>query len=218
MKDTIIVTSIYEEFWGTDEFYRSCKRLNLPVHNAFTGKGFTGNGDAMYMIYEAYKKLQGEYKYAVYSDGADSFFIKDFEVPHETIIYSAEKACYPIEAMAPRYPQTPYPWKYLNGGGCCGPIYLLIEFYENYGLTKYKGCNINGQKELAEAYLLGIEDDFPIKLDNQCEIFQTTAFADPGDFYSDGIYFENLKTGTRPCILHGNGRTRMEWLYKNLNR
>jgi hypothetical protein len=212
MKDTIIITSIYEPFWGTEEFLYSVNRLNLPVYNAFTRKKFTGNGDVHRMLYEAYKKFETEYKYVVYSDGADTYFLRSFTPPDNKVIFSAEKACYPNPERAIDFPITTSPWKYLNGGNCCAPASLMIEFYERYGLDKLSG-DVNGQKESTTAYLQGVKDGFPIELDTNCELFQTTAFEDAGDFEltEKGLY--NLKTGTHPHILHGNGRTDMSTIY-----
>lgn len=226
MNDTIVVTSIYSEFWGTEQFRKSCARIGLPVHNAFKGTHFTGNGDAMRMIYEAYIELKDKYEYAIYSDGADTFFTKTFEPPKGVIIYSAEKAVWPpVEELRNKYNDfyekhlhILSPWKYLNAGNCCGPIPLLIEFYERYGLNKHDS-NVNGQWQIAEALLKACDEDFPIYLDIECKYFQTTGFEYPGDFSLDeqSLGIINNITGSRPSVLHGNGRTDMTPIYKRYN-
>lgn len=218
INNTIIITNIYKEFWGTNQFRKSCNMINLPVYNAHIGGSFTGNGDVFKNLYKAFIDLQDHYKYAIYSDGADTFFVKAFQPPAGKIIYSAEKACYPIESMAPLFPQTKSPWKYLNGGNYCGEIKLLIEFFDKYGLNKYKG-DINGQKEQSESFLKAKLDEFPIELDDQCKYFQSIAFEDPGDFYldEDGKGIVNNITGSIPCVYHGNGRTDMTPIYKRYN-
>lgn len=238
MNDTIVITSIYKPFWGTEEFMKSCARVGLPVHNAYKAKHFTGNGDAIRMIYEALVELKGKYKYAIYADGADSIFLKSFTPPEGRILYSTEKAIWPpTEDMKDKWEDYYFildqesiitsgkelivsPWKYLNGGGYCGEINILIEFFQKYGLDKLKG-DVNGQDHQALAFLKAHAEGFPIYLDTQCNFFQTTGFEDPGDFEygpnHDGMFFRNQKTGSFPSVLHGNGRTEMQQFYTLLN-
>lgn len=242
--NTIVLTSIYQEFWGTQEFRKSCERVGLPIHNAWKNPGrFTGHGDTLRYDYEALLDLKNTYETLIYADGADSLFLKPFDPPTNCIIYSTEKAIWPPtnemkNAWARYYDKIGYPdiqgfvdpytcyhtnspWKYLNGGGWCGPIIGLIEFFERYGLNKLKG-DINGQDYQALAFLKAREEGFPIYLDTQCKFFQTTGFEDPGDFeYGSQCpsgFFRNIITNTYPSILHGNGRTDMKHLYELLNK
>lgn len=215
MSNTIVITSIYQEFWGTEEFRKSLQKLDLPVYNAFKGTRFTGNGDVIRNIYESLLELKNTYEYGIYSDGADSYFVKSFIVPRGKVLYSAEKAMWPPRPIL-EYPPCDSPWKYLNGGGYCGEIPLLIEFFERYGLSTLKG-DVNGQLQQAQAYLQAVKDGFPIELDTNCEYFQTTGFADMGDLMvvsrGQGKEITNMITNTYPAVFHGNGRTDMKWIY-----
>jgi hypothetical protein len=242
MNNTVVLTSIYSEFWGTHEFKKSCERVGLPVHNAWKTPGrFTGHADTFRYDYEALLELDKSYKFAIYADGADSLFLKSFKVPSHCMIYSCEKAIWPPtqqmnEAWASYYDSIGYPslqgfkdplttihtnspWKYLNGGGWCGPIPILIEFFQRYGLNKLKG-DINGQDYQALAFLKAQKEGFPIFLDTQCQFFQTTGFEHQDDFEIDPETktFRNKITGFHPSILHGNGRTDMTHLYKTFNQ
>lgn len=210
---TVILTSIYSEFYGTENFRKSVERIGMPLYNAFTGGHFTGNGDVMKMKHTALLELRKKFRYAIYSDGADTVFFRSFTPPSDRIIYSAEKACYPIESLADQYPDKQPPWCYLNAGNWCAPIDLMIEFMEKYGLTKYSG-DVNGQKEVTEAYLQAKKDGFPIFLDQKCEYFQTIAFEHEGDFSYDGFQIVNNIYHTRPRVAHGNGRTDMKHIYE----
>lgn len=116
MSDTVIITSIYREFWGTEEFRKSVERTGLPLVNVWKNPTFTGHGDSFKFIYEAMQELKNDYKYMIYSDGADTYFIRGFVPPAGKVIYSAEKACYPHPDKACHYPVVDSPWKYLNGG------------------------------------------------------------------------------------------------------
>lgn len=223
-QNTVVITSIYSPFWGTKQFEKSVNKVGYPLINSFAppivNDGFKGNGTSIRMIYESLLELRRKYKYAIYADGADSYFVKQFEVP-DFILYSTEKAVWPPttemnEAWQEYYNirSVPTPWKYLNGGGYCGPISLLIEFFERYGLNKLIG-DCNGQREQSLAFLQAFKDKFPIHLDWLCENFQTTGFADPGEFAidKDTLKITNFRTQTEPALFHGNGRTNMDWLY-----
>jgi hypothetical protein len=134
-------------------------------------------------------------------------------VPTDHILYSTEKACYPHPELAKQYRPTKSKWKYLNGGGYGGPLKLIIEFFERYGLHKHSN-DVNGQHEQMVAFLKAEKEGFPIRLDTKCEVFQTMAFADPSEFevVKDSPEFHgkrlyNKLTKTLPAILHFNGIT-----------
>lgn len=223
MNDTVVLTYIYNEFWGTEEFRKSVGKLGLPIHNAMKTNHMVGDGQLLKWIYDAYVELRDKYKYAIYSDGADTYFVKNFKVPDDKIIYSAEKAIWPptremhdLWEEYYDYDLRPTPWSYLNGGNCCSPIDLMIEFFDRYGITDHVGKHVNGQGIVAEAFIKAKADGFPIELDTNCVYFQTTGFAEAGDFLifnRDDVVIENLITHTHPAVFHGNGRTPLDWIY-----
>lgn len=230
MNNTIVLTAIYSEFWGTQYFRKSAERVGLEVYNVFPPNiPHKGNGFIYQYFYKAFQDLKNTYDTVIYSDGADTFFQKSFIPPDYEIIYSVEKQIWPPEQQFPalrtlydEYYSTrgrdylkDFPWKYLNGGNWCGPIDLLIDWYERYGLKDLTG-DINGQLEQAIAFMNADKDMFPILFDVGCEYFQTTAFENVGDFGlgEDGKLLINNITGTIPCILHGNGRTEMGPIYE----
>jgi len=227
MNKTIVLTAIYQEFWGTKEFRKSIDRLGLDLYNVFPpNTPHKGNGFIYQYFYKAFQDLKGKYDTVIYSDGADTFFQQSFIPPNDEIIYSVEKAIWPplpkLKVLYDEYYGTKdrdflkdHPWKYLNGGNWCGPIDLLIEWYERYGLKDLTG-DINGQLEQTEAFIKADKDAFPIVFDHACEYFQTIAFEHVGDFSlaKDGKSLKNNITGTIPCILHGNGRTEMKPIYE----
>lgn len=224
MKDTIVLTAIYQEFWGTQEFRKSAARVGLEVYNVFPpGVPHKGNGFIYGYFYKAFHHLKNYCRTVIYSDGADTIFQKAFIPPTDRIIYSAEKQVWPpLPALKQKWNAywnqfviTNYsPWLYLNGGNWCGPIDLLIDWYETYGLNTLTG-DINGQGEQAEAFIKSKQEGFPIELDIYCKYFQTTAFENRGDFSlaEDGKMLVNNWTGNIPCVLHGNGRTEMKPIY-----
>jgi hypothetical protein len=213
MNSTIVLTSVYSDIEGAKQLERSCDMVGLPLINVWPGGPFRGNHVAFKAIYQSMLSLRKKYDNMIYSDGADTFFVKSFTPPQDRVIYSAEKACYPIVELAKEYPEPKSPWRFLNSGQYCGPIDLVIEFYKRYGLDNYDP-NLNAQYVVAVAYLQALKDGFPIELDERCEYFQSIAFEAEGDFKIEGKTITNQVTGTQPCAFHGNGLTPMDWIYK----
>lgn len=213
----IIITNIYSPNNNTKQTVESFQRHGYEV--AVNGAPFKGNGQVLRDMLACYKRAITGHELFVYTDGADTYCQRKFEAPTDYILYSTEKACYPRTEIAKQYRPTKSKWKYLNGGGYGGPLKLIIEFFERYGLDKHPN-DVNGQHEQMMAFLKAEKEKFPIKLDTRCEVFQTMAFADPGEFEvkenedsaSKKKYLYNKVTKTRPAILHFNGLTDMSIL------
>ena len=229
----IIITNIYSPNERTKQTVDSFHHHGYEV--AVNGAPFIGNGQVLREMLACYKRAITGHEDFVYTDGADTFCQRKFEVPKDYILYSTEKACYPHPEIAKQYKPVKSKWKYLNGGGYGGPLKLIIEFFERYGLDKQPN-DCNGQHEQMVAFLQAEKDGFPIKLDTKCMVFQTMAFADPSEFEVDIKYSElygpialnedgsvkeeakvkkllrNKLTKTIPAILHFNGLTDMSIL------
>lgn len=222
----IVLTYIYSPNERTKQTVDSFERFDyeVAINKRDTHRG---NGEVLRLLYECFKRAVTGHEAFVYADAADSFCQRKFTVPTDHILYSTEKACYPHEEIAKQYRPVKSPWKYLNGGGYGGPLKLIIEFFERYGLDKLPSDS-NGQHEQMIAYLQAEKDGFPIKLDTDCETFQTMAFADPIEFevvttfggMNEHVfggdpppkYLKNKITKTVPAILHFNGLTDMSIL------
>jgi hypothetical protein len=220
----IIITNIYSPNERTKQAVESFERHGYEV--AVNSAPFIGNGQVLRDMLACYKRAITGHEQFVYTDGADTFCQRKFEVSKDYILYSTEKACYPHPEIAKQYKPVKSKWKYLNGGGYGGPLKLIIEFMERYGLDKLPN-DANGQHEQMVAFLKAEKEGFPIKLDTKCEIFQTMAFADPADFEvvttfaglentlngaSQPLHLRNKLTKTIPAILHFNGLTDMSIL------
>jgi hypothetical protein len=220
----IIITNIYSPNERTKQTIDSFERYGYEV--AINSATFTGNGQVLRDMLACYKRAITGHELFTYTDGADTFCQRKFDVPSDHILYSTEKACYPHPGIAKQYRPTKSKWKYLNGGGYGGPLKLIIEFFERYGLDKHAN-DVNGQHEQMVAFLKAEKEGFPIKLDTKCEVFQTMAFADPGEFEVVMVghnppledetplgvpQLRNKITKTIPAILHFNGLTDMSIL------
>lgn len=205
----IIITHIFKPFWGTDYFLKSVNKLGYEVA---VNKTTDNPADIMRTLYDCYKRAATGHDYFAYIDSADSVILKTFEPPKDRIVYQAEKACFPHKEKAKLHPETKSDWKYLNGGGYTGPLTLITEFFERYKLNNIGGKN--PQDAQMEAFFQAKKDGFPIDLDTNCEIFQSLAFEEKGDFEIKKGKFKNKLTKTFPAILHGNGRTEMKHIYE----
>lgn len=157
-------------------------------------------------LYECYKRAVTGHELMVYSDAADTYFQRRINVPTDYILYSTEKQCFPYPEMSKEF-TAGSPWKYLNNGNYCGPLKLVIEFFERYNLHSITD---NAQASAQRAYLAAKKEGFPIALDWMCTEFQSVAFEAPGEFEMKGGKLYNKITQTTPAILHGNGLTPLE--------
>ena len=206
----IIITNIYSPNVRTQQTVDSFVKHGYEV--AVNADSYKGNGQVLKDLFACFNRaVSGGHVLFTYTDGADTYCQHRFNVPENYLLFSVEKACYPHTWVAEKYPPCESKWKYLNGGGYGGPLELAIQFFERYGLNQLPN-DANGQHDYMIAYLQAIKDGFPIKLDTQCEIFQTMAFADPTEFIVTDKQLVNVVTDTNPAILHFNGLTTMEIL------
>lgn len=212
---TTVLTYIYAPNEQTKIMVDSASRF-FPVVNAGEGKRYQGNGIVLKELHQALLDLTDDV--VIYSDGGDTIFLDSFTPLQSMLIYSVEKACWPLPQILPLYEDRPTPWKYLNGGNWCGPRELAIQFYEKYVLPYIFREDIDGQSQQSIGYLKAIQDGFPIRLDYNCTYFQSMAFEDAGDFTYTETRVKNNWTNTLPSVLHYNGRTTPTkgiQLYKN---
>lgn len=222
------LTYIYSHNKQTKRFLQSAERHGVEVINTCQTPGsFGGNNVVLQRLWATMNEFKGTNEYILYADGGDSLFVDNITPLDDRIIYSTERACYPYPAWAEKHPEALTPWRYLNGGGWMGPVDLLLEYWQRYGLASYNDQRTEyAQAAQQQAFFQAHADGFPVELDTRCIWFQTLAFAEPDDFKiltggGFGEYvveaapaFWNQVTDMFPSLLHGNGRTDMEWIYK----
>lgn len=214
MKLTVI-TQIYAPNEETQLMLDSAQRFHEVV-NTWDGKRYIGNGHVILTNTQAVKELDTDI--VCYSDGGDTLFLKELNPPKEVLVYSAEKACWPLPQLQILYPESPSYWRYLNAGNWVGPKQLVIEFFERYVHPQITRMDIDGQSQQTTAFLRAKQDGFPIMLDYNCALFQSMAFEHESDFTYTETTVKNNYTGHEPAVLHYNGRTDMTKgirIYKN---
>lgn len=163
------------------------------------------------------------YTHFIYTDGFDTLALapmqeiidKYVKIDPECFLYSTEKACYPIVEWDKEYPQVEehQRWRYVNGGQFMSSVKKFIEMYEQIDL------NVNSQQWGAWKYIWDNEDK-KVKLDINCEVFQSVAFIAGDDF---GILdhdkpkgerrLYNYHTKSTGVLAHGNGHAPMQFVY-----
>ena len=160
------------------------------------------------------ENYKGDSTHMLYTDAFDTLALAGpdevmSKMPKCKMLISAEKNCYPHPERAGEYPETASPWKYVNGGGWIAEIEYFKYLCGKEGLNS----GSHDQVWLMEAYLKNMGE---IKLDIECDIFQTIAFSNEDEWFKEDCRFFNIGTKTRPVFFHGNGHTEMDWVYKIL--
>lgn len=115
------------------------------------------------------------------------------------MVISAERNCWPMANLAPRFPQARTSFRYLCAGTYMGTAGAILEMMEEIGVDYLENCA--DQMELSLWYI-GQKDK--AILDSNCRIFQCCFMAEDALSVVDGRVV-NSETKTRPLILHANG-------------
>lgn len=216
MKVKYITTTSDIRHPGYEELMRSL--MHFGYDSVTIMHPWMGFGDKVLKTYE-YLKENPQVEHFVYTDAWDTFALAPMSEIIEKVkdwdclLFGAEKACYPHDDLAPKYPACDTDWKYLNGGNWLGASKRFIEMVERQGTVQAENDQVYFTRQILENNVGGY-----IKLDYKCEVFQTIGFEHPGDFsYADGRLINNI-TGEKPVFAHGNGRTPMNHIYDLLKR
>jgi hypothetical protein len=187
----------------------SCSTLNLNLHLFGFGEPWPGYVEAK-VVRLLWEIERIECDHVMVTDAVDSFVMADeeeimecFKSSGSECVISAEKNCWPYEALARHYPKSISPWRYVNSGGFMGTkdaiCKLLREMHDSLSAS-------NGGYEqftMSLVYLNG----FPAQLDTLCRLFQTASDARREEFAWHGNRLYNTVTKSYSCVIHFNGHT-----------
>ncbi|BFZ23213.1 hypothetical protein BsWGS_26252 [Bradybaena similaris] len=225
--DLLVVTVATEENDGFRLFMRSIKKYGLDVK--VFGLGTTWKGGNMLSEGGGYKIniLKEELKPyknsenliimftdsydVVFTDGKDTILEKFLRF-NSRLVFGAEDTCWPDKSLADKYPPVKDTEKrFLNSGGFIG---YAREVYE---LTNYQPVKDTDDDQLYYTRLYlnrALRHEWNIKLDSRAEIFQNLNYA-LGEivlkYKGTHSYLYNIKTGTSPVVVHGNGPIKPEF-------
>lgn len=120
------------------------------------------------------------------------------------VVFAAEKACFPDGSLAPRYPTTTNPWRFLNA-----QFVVRAGEFDRLAAERCRDDE-DDQLFLTRRFLdagVGV-------LDYDGRVVQTVAHCHPWrDWFGvAGGRVVNKLTGSRPLFVHGNGRTDLSWV------
>lgn len=149
--------------------------------------------------------------YDVINVSSESEIIQKYHrISKTSILFTAEKYCWPDENLKKYYPKTNSEYKYLNSGGFMGNAYDILQLLH----MEIKDAD-DDQLYFTKIFLFDNtnKNEIPkIKLDYNCEIFQTLHGTSRKDIYFYKNRIINKKHTTIPCLIHGNGSSK-ELLY-----
>jgi hypothetical protein len=128
----------------------------------------------------------------------------------EKVLFSAEKACWPIGQLWSLYPETSSIYKYLNAGTYISTVKILKKLFiilmkKIYKFYYFCDLNVDDQEYFTDIFLF--ENKNLIILDNNAEIFNCLYDSiNDIEFKDTKIY--NKTTQTYPMIFHGNSNTK----------
>ena len=128
--------------------------------------------------------------------GTKEEIIERYKKFNKSIVFNAEKFCWPDEARKSEYDTLSEEFPFLNSGGYIGKVKDIAKFLDNYNNEE----DIDDQRFWTDRYM---KNKDIIGLDHKNEIFICCVGTDIKDY---SIENENLKYKERyPLILHANG-------------
>jgi hypothetical protein len=202
----IITVASHLEEQGLDNLVMSAQKFGWDIEVIHTP--WRGFGTKLIETYN-YFKQNPDVKELIFVDAYDVLILSTPKEVEEKIqdrskmLVSTEKACWPQSDLASKYPETRNEWKYVNSGTYFAPREVFMQLFES-NPPQYES---DDQLWLS---LMFLGNRGKINLDYNCEVFQCYSFIAKDDFSYDNNRVHNLKTGSKPIFLHGNGKTNMD--------
>lgn len=225
--DLLIITVATKENDGFRQFIRSTQKYGLDVKVFGMGEEWqggtmdtVGGGHKINILKEGLKQYKSNKNLILmFTDSYDAIITAGKEVILEKfakfnsrVVFAAENTCWPDRSLASKYPGVKESEKrYLNSGGFIGYAHEIVEMVNSQPIEN------DGDDQLyyTEIFLnRGLRHEWNIKLDTRAEIFQNMNFALDEvivKYKGSHSYMYNVKTGTLPIVLHGNGPIKPEF-------
>jgi hypothetical protein len=197
----ITVGTDENKMWGLEQ---SAKRhgityLNLGQGVEWGGGTMEGQGGGHKInLVRSHIQTLPDADTVLFVDGYDVLFTDNIHSIKERfdgfdcdILFAAEKSCWPEPTIAPQFPMTPTPYKYLNSGVYMGKVARLNHFFSEVV------ANDQDDQLWIQKRFLGA-NGLNVKLDHEGYIFQC----------DDEVSFDGQQISNGmccPCIYHGNG-------------
>ena len=127
-----------------------------------------------------------------------------------SIMFSAEKCCWPDPSKKEYYPENYSVYKYLNSGSFIGTGYNIFNL-----IKKYTYSDSYDDQLFYTNQFLNNKDWHEIYLDYECILFQTLNEA-YCDLKIESNRFKNVFFNNYPLIIHGNGNSQVKHFFESL--
>lgn len=205
MKLLTVATDINRD--GLDHLIHSSQKQGWDIEILMTEQ-WLGFGTKLISVYD-YLLKNKDVKEFIFVDAYDVIALgtpKEFEEKiqdRSKMLISVEKGCWPQSDLADQYPKVDTDWKYINSGAYYSPSKLFIEMFDGNPPIYTDDDQLYLSLEWLNNPSIGL-------LDYDCKIFQSYSFIGEGEFGYNNGRLQNLKTGSQPIFIHGNGKTCMK--------
>ena len=127
-----------------------------------------------------------------------------------SIMFSAEKCCWPDPSKKEYYPENYSVYKYLNSGSFIGTGYNIFNL-----IKKYTYSDSYDDQLFYTNQFLNNKDWHEIYFDYECILFQTLNEA-YCDLKIESNRFKNVFFNNYPLIIHGNGNSQVKHFFESL--
>lgn len=174
------------------------------------GQEWKGFGTKLNLYHEHLRGITDPKRLVLLVDAHDVLIVRPCEALEEAfarlgapVIASAEKLCYPDPWKESYFPRTESPWRFLNSGAILGEAQALLALFDEHQ-SRIRD-DTDDQRWWTDCYFCDqvLTRRRRILLDTGCE-----ALISAYDSLEDlelGAEIRNKLTGSRPCVIHGNG-------------
>lgn len=207
-----------EPYYILRQFHESLDRLGVQPEVLGNGKKWGGLMTKPRTLRKWLRK-QPQHEQLIVCDAWDIVFVSHPEELIEkseimfpkSLVFNAEKNCFPRGDLADQFPDKGTPWRYLNSGFMVGRAGRILELLEGMGLDNIPDdhqrrdgswFNPNDQEYYTLAF---IQQPVRMALDTNCELCQSLSGCEPSEFDMTGDRIRNLVTGSEPGVFRFNG-------------
>ena len=232
-----IITVATDKTDGYLRFTESCDIYNLPyitlgLNEKWEGLDMSkgpGGGHKINLLKKYLKTIDND-SLILFTDSYDVIIntnideiIKKFINLNCKLLFSSEIFCWPDVNLKNKYSKNNNYFKYLNSGGFIGYAKNIKDIILSSNIKNYDDDQLFFTKKFLENDNLENDNlendnlennDNNIKLDYNCEIFQTLSGLNINSFdinINKSRIFNSI-TSSNPCIIHGNGGVRSKLL------
>lgn len=221
MKAQVITASSrrpHESYYFLDQFEASAARHGIVPH--FLNEGpWLGLMTKPKHLLKYIEREGSKFDYLIMVDSWDVIWMTpldeilyNYKAFGNSIVFNAEKSCFPRSDLAERHPESTTPYRFLNSGFVIGPTERILSMLREMRLETVPDdkladgtvVNTNDQAIFMAYY---VENQSKIRLDTLGVLCQSLHGSEPNEFefLLEKQRVRSRETGNSPCVFHGNG-------------